>query len=117
MGVHGKNSLQYGLEVPQFVPKGTRLRFRQQVVLDVIIGDYTFDVGLATISADDFERRASFSQRELNDKIVRVCHPSTVGQFTVALSRDRHPGQLLHHGLVNLPGQCQLVMVEPAGEA
>ncbi len=112
INIHGKNTLQHETEVPKSVTKGTRLRFRQEVVLDILIGEYTFDVGLATISRDDFENRASYSQRELNDKVMRVCHPSTIGAFTVVLSRDGNPGQLLHHGLANLPGQCHLV-VEP----
>jgi ABC-type polysaccharide/polyol phosphate transport system ATPase subunit len=113
ISIHGKNTLQQEIDVPRLVTKGSRLRFRQEVVLDIIIGDYTFDVGLASISLGDFESRALYSQRELNDKIVRVCHPATIGHFTVALGREGRPGQLLHHGLVNLPGQSQWMVLEP----
>jgi hypothetical protein len=103
--------MQYGSEVPTWVAQGTRLRFRQDIALEIAVGEYTFQVGLSTIDSYDYQQRGLLSHRELQTKIVRLCHLPSVSQFTVVIRPDGKPIQLLHHGIANLPGKCELKIV------
>lgn len=106
--VHGKNTLQYGTEVPNWVAQGSRLRFRQDIALEIAVGEYTFEVGLATVDSYHFAQRGLLSFNELYAKIVRLCHVPSTSQFMVKLRPEGKPVQPLHHGLANLPGKCDL---------
>jgi hypothetical protein len=112
MVVHGKNTLQDNTEVPSWIAQGTRLRFRHEIALELGLGEYTFDVGFSTLSLYDYKNLDDFSQSELNQKVIRLCHLAGVGQFKIALGRDA--ARLLHHGLANLPGRCSVVALPPA---
>ena len=112
--VHGKNTLQLDTAVPSSVPAGRRLRVRQDVTLEVFVGQYTFEIGLATIAPGDYERRALFPHDELYALVSRVCHVPGLGPLGVTLRPQGRPVQLLHHGVANLPGQCR-IDVSPAG--
>jgi hypothetical protein len=114
--VHGKNSFQYGTVAPESVEPGVRLRFHHVIRLEVGAGEYRFSIGLATTSIEH-ERRyrdgtiADEVFRETTQELCRVMH---VGVFRVELNPD---GRLLHHGMVNLPGDCQVSMVAPPAPA
>ena len=58
--VHGKNTLEYGVSVPSRVLKGSRLRFRQNIDLEIAIGEYTFTIGLATINFNNYKNRFGY---------------------------------------------------------
>jgi len=108
--VHGKNTLQYECSVPSAVSRGTRLRFRQDVALEIAAGEYTFEVGLATIDHFHYERRSLYSHSDLDEPIIRLCHLPHVFRFAVVLRTGGDPVQLLHHGVANLPGSCQVTV-------
>jgi hypothetical protein len=112
--VHGKSTLEYGTDVPTFIVKGSRLRFRQDIALEIGAGEYSFEVGLAAMSLDDYKDRALYSHGELNTKIARLCHLSEVGQLSVVLREHASPVQLLHHGVANLSGNCRVMVQAPA---
>ncbi|MEI6297092.1 MAG: ABC transporter ATP-binding protein [bacterium] len=112
--VHGKGTLEHDTDVPTALPSGSRLRFHQEVGLELATGEYTFEVGLATICREDYERRQVYSYSELSPKWVRICHLANVGQFAVALRKSGQPVQLLHHGVANLPGSCRVATLAPA---
>jgi lipopolysaccharide transport system ATP-binding protein len=109
--VHGKNTLQYDSKVPAWVKCSSRLRFRQDITLEIATGEYSFEVGLATISNSDYQNRSYYSNTELHTKTTRLCHLPAVGRFAVAVRHKGTPVQLLHHGVANLPGNCQVMMV------
>jgi ABC-type polysaccharide/polyol phosphate transport system ATPase subunit len=107
--VHGKSTLEYGTDVPTYVASGTRLRFRQDIALEIAMGEYTIEPGLAALDSDVYERRATYSYDQLHGLITRICHLPAVAHFVVTQPHDRRPIQLLHHGVANLPGDCRLV--------
>lgn len=111
--VHGKNTLQYECDAPKRVVQGTRLRFHQDIALEIAPGEYTFTIGLATLNQHDFAYRSRYAYVDLAPKVVRLCHLPTVGQFAVILRYSGEPVQLLHHGVANLPGQCHLTAIPP----
>jgi lipopolysaccharide transport system ATP-binding protein len=106
--VHGKSTLEYGSEIPMQVPRGTCLRFRQDIALEIAMGEYTIEPGLATLDREMFERRAGYTYDQLHGTIVRICHIPAAAHFVVTQPRDHRPIQLLHHGVANLPGRCVL---------
>jgi lipopolysaccharide transport system ATP-binding protein len=108
--VHGKNTLQHDSDVPLWAARGSRLRFCQEIVLEVATGEYTFEVGLATIGRYAYERRERSSQQELRERTVRICHMPSVGRFAVVLRRAGPATRLLHHGVANLPGSCRVTI-------
>lgn len=106
--VHGKNTLQYETDVPVRASKGSRVRFHQEIVLDIKPDEYSFEIGFATVGLAHYNRRAESSHQHLSGEIIRVCHLPRAGHFLVGLRRPGKPVQLLHHGLVNLPGRCEV---------
>lgn len=106
--VHGKGSIEYGTTVPTTVKKGEHLFIRQDIKLELAMGEYTFEVGLATISHHDYQHRSLMSYEELYPKSIRICHLPNVGLFYIGARVKASPVQLLHHGIANLAGYCQV---------
>jgi lipopolysaccharide transport system ATP-binding protein len=112
--VHGRNTLQYDCRVPLSVARGERIRFRQDVRLDLGLDEYTLEVGLATISREHFERRSLYSEGVLHSHVLRLCHLAAAGQFTVVPPRDdTRPWAWRYYGVAGLEGDCQVATVEP----
>ena len=109
--VFGKNTLQYEVEVPFYVQKGTRLRYRQDIRLDLMIGEYTFNLGFSTLSKADFQRRASYAHPDLDAKVTVIDIMVNAGYFGVAYRKNGRPIQLLHHGIANLTGSCAVGVI------
>jgi ABC-type polysaccharide/polyol phosphate transport system ATPase subunit len=108
--VHGKNTLQYDSAVPLAVRRGTRLRFRQEVSLDLFPDEYTFEVGVATISHRDYDLRAAYAHDDLYATVTRICVLPAAGRFRVVLNAPSRPIQLRHHGVANLAGRCEVAV-------
>jgi lipopolysaccharide transport system ATP-binding protein len=102
--VHGKTTLEYGSEVPTFLQKGTRIRFHNIIHMDISIGEYTFGIGLSTISHADYQQRQILSHPDLYARLVRLCNLVDLGPFIIIFRKHGVPVQLMHHGLANLPG-------------
>lgn len=114
--VHGKSTLEYGSDIPTRVPRGSRLRFRQDISLEIAVGEYTFNVGLGSVSLPDFQNRGKMLHSDLDAKLARLCLLTHVGIFAVGFRRQGNPVQLLHHGVANLPGECRLTIEPPLGK-
>ena len=113
--VFGKNTLQFDCRVPEHVPAGSVLRFVYEVKLELGVGEYTFGVGLTTMSAKDFSRRSEMTHPELDSRNTVLSTLSNVGSLAVTFrTTDTSPVQLTHHGLANLPGNARLAFL-PAG--
>jgi lipopolysaccharide transport system ATP-binding protein len=112
--VHGRNSLQLGVPAVAHAPRGSRLRFRQRMRLDLAPGRYTFVIGLASIAHDDYTHADRMSHGALHARTTRECSVTNVSAFTV--SARRHGVALPFHGLCGIDGDCALDLVtEPAG--
>ena len=113
--VHGKNTLLYGTAVPTSVRRGQRLRFRFDIALEMAVGEYTFNIGTATLAKADYERRAALTHMELDAKTAVMSILPQAGQFAVTYRRAGQPVQLLNHGLANLPGQASVQQMAAEG--
>ncbi|HYB41723.1 MAG TPA: ABC transporter ATP-binding protein, partial [Candidatus Methylomirabilis sp.] len=92
--VHGKTTLEYGSPAPEGARRGARLRFRQDIQLDLAAGEYTFNVGVATLGRRDYEERSSRSHAELDARMIRLCLLPTAGAFAVLFRSGGTPVQL-----------------------
>ncbi|WP_105619007.1 ABC transporter ATP-binding protein [Vallitalea okinawensis] len=106
--VHGKSTMQYNSEVPMYVSEGSVLRFRQEILLGIQEGEYTFEVGLSTMDPSNYSNKENMYYEELCRHEMRLCHRPMVGTFNVILNKGGKPTELLHHGIANLPGKCEL---------
>ena len=114
--VHGINSLQRQIEAPSHVLPGTILRFRQRMVLDLGVGEYTFVVGLATTDAITYRNAAAMTHGSLDEKCRQVLLAGHVGAFTITFRLEGIAAPF--HGLANLPGESELeVLDETAARA
>jgi lipopolysaccharide transport system ATP-binding protein len=109
--VHGKNSLLYGSQAPAYVAKGGRVRFRQDIKLDIAAGEYTFNIGFSTISQQDYAARKDLPHPELDAKIKILSIVLRAGKFAVVYRLNGEPVQLTHFGTANLQGQCQVTVI------
>jgi lipopolysaccharide transport system ATP-binding protein len=114
--VHGKSTLEYGTLVPTGIPKGARVRFHQEIVLELGVGNYSFEVGLAAVSPDGYDSRDRLTPGDLHAQLTMLCLLPQAGPLTITLRRHGLPVQLLHHGVANLPGSCEVTVVPPDAE-
>jgi lipopolysaccharide transport system ATP-binding protein len=115
INVHGKSTLEYGSDVPHMVKRGSRIRFRQDITLELETGEYTVgEIGIATITNHDFQNREAYVHEELAKRQMRLCHLSLPYRIAVLFRRNGRPVQLLHHGVANLPGTCSVVVINNA---
>ncbi|MDR3476710.1 MAG: ABC transporter ATP-binding protein [Gammaproteobacteria bacterium] len=113
INVHGKNTTEYGTLVPQMAKNGDILRVRHDVTLELAMGEYSFEIGLAMLKHEDYDKRKLYSYEELLAAYTRLCHLPNVSFFSVLPRVFANPVQLLHHGIANLPGHCQMVKLAP----
>ena len=106
--IHGKNSLQSSGEVSLTYGVGSIVGCHQEVTLDIAPGQYTFQVGLASISHIQWKNRRNLNSDELDLFILRICHIPHVGTFSVGVSAVEGVGYLRHHGVANLPGAIKI---------
>ena len=106
--VHGKNSCQYEIEIPIVKSAKSKIYCKQEIVLDLGLGDYTFEVGLAALSQNDWENRHQIPFEEASSRYLRLCHVPDVAFFSVGLAQKNGISKLSHHGLANLAGKLQI---------
>jgi hypothetical protein len=102
--VHGKNSLQYPMELPRGVKRGVRVRFRQMMELAVMPDEYTFMVGFATMSAKDYIHANEIGYHRLVARIEDIMRVIQAGAFLVQF-KDRGKA-IPFHGYADLRGNC-----------
>lgn len=96
--IHGKDTLQMGIKLPESVPAGKHIHFLQAVDLDIEIGEYTIDIGFGSITKEDYSVIGVLSQEELNGKIEHICDLNNIGTFNVILKNRGNPTRMGFYG-------------------
>lgn len=109
--VYGKNTLQQEVATPHALSAGSKVRFRQEITLDIQHGEYTFEIGLAVISWEDYMSRRQFPPEELRTRFTRICHVPNLGPFSVALRQDKGVPYMTHGGIANLDVETEIYLV------
>ena len=103
--VHGKNAWQYDEDVPSGLGAGSRVVCRQEIGLRLGPGEYTFELGLASVTQSEWERRRLISHDEWASRYLTVCVVTNAGQFSVGFAIEKGIPVLTHHGVADLPGR------------
>lgn len=104
INVHGKGSLEYHTETADKIPAGTIIKCRQSIELKLALGEYTFEIGLATIDLDTYRKMSDLSHEIIFSRIVRICHLPQAGILAIGWRPVHSGAPLTHHGISDLPG-------------
>jgi lipopolysaccharide transport system ATP-binding protein len=103
--VHGKNSWQFEKSVPVSLGAGSKVIFRQEIYLHLGPGEYSFEIGLASVSELDWKNRKFISHEEWASLYITECVVTNVGQLSVGFAHKNNIFVLTHHGVADLPGE------------
>jgi len=111
--VHSRITLQDGIREPARVSAGTRLRFRQDTVLNLHCADYTVDVSLDMIAGGLLEQPGIAYDAYMQSQL-RICELHALAIVSVRLREETAPFQLLHFGMAGLPGRSMMEILPSA---
>lgn len=100
--VHGKDTMQMNMGLPTGIKKGQLIRLLHIVQLDVAEGEYTFSMGLGSVTQDVYNNRSAYIQEDLHARTKRHCTRTTIGSFAVHQKDIGAPTRMMFHGLCNL---------------
>lgn len=109
--VHGKDTLQLGLEVPAAVRAHQRLRFCQAVTLDLPAGKYELTYWLASAPSETLEAYRAGRETLSGLQVKAAQHCRILKANIIEIVSDK-PGMLQYFGSQDLPGQVSLRIVE-----
>jgi lipopolysaccharide transport system ATP-binding protein len=111
--VHGKNAWQYDNDdVPLGLGAGSRVICRQEIALQLGLGEYTFELGLAAVTQSEWEKRRFMSHENWQSRYLTVCVVTNAGQFSVGFAMKNGVPVLTHHGVADLPGKILTKVVK-----
>lgn len=105
INVHGKGSLEYGDVAPDYLPAGSIIRCRQRVELKLEMGEYSYELGLASIDPQSYKAMSRLSHEQLFARIFRICHMPGAGVISIGWRKNHGGSALTHHGVADLPGK------------
>jgi lipopolysaccharide transport system ATP-binding protein len=108
--IHAKNSLQQRVKAPSVVRKGSRIRFRQRIKLDLMVGAYIFNIGLGTIDSYYYERTEVVDYSALDKNYLKIIGIVNAGAFDIV--PKTHGVSLPFYGYVDLDGDCNLEVID-----
>jgi lipopolysaccharide transport system ATP-binding protein len=109
--VHGRNSLQFEATPPTIVHEGTTLRCRHDIKLDVDVGEYTLETGLAELHKEVFERRQRYSPSDIAPQMRLLCHVTGMAAISVIHRNQGSPCLFSHYGVADLPSEQHLMLL------
>ncbi|WP_271575099.1 ABC transporter ATP-binding protein [Bradyrhizobium sp. CCBAU 11361] len=112
--VHGRNSLQFDTPPEAIDTTGTRLRCVHDIKLDIDVGEYTLESGLAELPKAMFDRRRACLPSEIAPHIQLLSHISAMAAISVIHRHQGNPCLFSHYGVADLPSVQQLSLVPQA---
>lgn len=109
--IHGKSSFQTNLSVPDRVKAGTTLYSCIKLKLDVEEGEYTFEMGLASLIPYLYRHRKHIPHEELSKDIKIILNRRNVTSFLVQRRDLDILADLSFYGLVDLPSEFDSIIL------
>ncbi|MGC0389258.1 ABC transporter ATP-binding protein [Bradyrhizobium sp. USDA 241] len=109
--VHGRNSLQFEAVPPSIAGEGMTLRCMQEFKLDVDVGEYTLETGLAELPKAVFQRRQSYPPSEIVPQIRLLSHVTGIAAISVIYRHHGNPCLFTHYGVADLPSHQHLTLL------
>ncbi len=111
VNVHGKTSWQYLIKAPAITPKHSRIRFRQEMELLIAPGQYTFQIGLATINEEGYSRISKSNYNDYFPLMSTILRVRQVGQIIIEEKRKGNGVTYPFYGYADLNGNCMLSVI------
>ena len=102
--VYGKNSWQFDNDVPVSCID-SKVICRHQVYLNLGPGEYTFELGLASIPESDWKNRKHISHEQWDSIHITECVVTNLGPLSIGFACKDGVYSLTHHGIADLPGE------------
>jgi lipopolysaccharide transport system ATP-binding protein len=112
--IHAKHSIQHAVKSPALVKKGSYLRYRQDIRMDVACGQFTYHVGFFQLPAE-LLASGNITNESFLKSCTRILETERMGPFTVVLKRSFAGFQLTHWGIADLPGTSACQIIPPSG--
>lgn len=115
--VHGKHGINViDSASPARVSSGTRLEFTYELQLNLDLGQYTFDLGVAEVEEAAFRNRNMMTPAQIAAKITMLCSASGTGVISVVACDSGQYSSYSHVGIADLPNRFHVVAT-PADDA
>lgn len=105
--VHGKSSIEHGVETGRHLKAGTIVRCKQEIELRLQLGEYTFEMGLGAIEPDIFDQLSQLTHEAIDANVRHLCVLPRAGSLSIGWASDRKGAALSHHGIADLPGSIE----------
>jgi ABC-type polysaccharide/polyol phosphate transport system ATPase subunit len=108
--IHGKNSLQVGCNHIKECYAGDLINVVHKIKMDIIINEYTFEVGLIAVDEEIYANPKSVPHSQFDPHVKRICHVTNLGPFNVTFTDD-YQGRLMqlqHYGMADLPTEITI---------
>lgn len=107
--IHGRDTVQMGVVSPRRIGISEKLKCRLEMKLDIAEGEYTYDIGVASLpDTIDFEHLTI----EDRDKFMtRLCNVVNAGEFVVTKPHRTVCGDDSFHGLCELNEKAEIIWV------
>lgn len=109
--VHGRNSLQFEATPPAVAHGGATLRCMQEIKLDIDVGEYTLETGLAELPKVVFERRQTYCPSDIAPQIRLLCHVTGMAAISVIYRHQGHPSLFSHYGVADLQSHQHMTLL------
>jgi lipopolysaccharide transport system ATP-binding protein len=110
--VHGKNSWQFEDEFPASFEEAKKVICRQEVSLCLGPGEYSFEIGLASVPESDWINRKYISHEEWASRYSTECVVTNAGHLSIGYACKDNVLVLTHHGVADLPGKILIEMTK-----
>jgi len=115
--VHGKHTGQSDSPVPARVPEDSRVLAWHDITLDVGVGEYVVDVGLASWPSQLYAARRKVTAAELEAHAERHCVVTAAAHLSVIPKGDMGFDAQPFYGLAGIPSESRLYLERTSDES
>jgi len=105
--LHGKSSIQTGMIDVLSAPPNSKVRFEHRIVLSIAPGEYTFDIGMSSVSKKTIEALDRLTSEEIDELKIRLVQAPRVASFTIIPDSSGQSQLTPVHGWVDLPTEIR----------
>lgn len=114
--VHGKHTGQSDSPVPNRVSRGTRILAWHDISLDIGVGEYVIDVGMASWPSQVYAARRQVSAAELESLAERHCVVTAAAHLSVIPKGDMGFDAQPFYGVAGIRSESRLYIDNAAGD-
>lgn len=103
--IHGKNSLQLGVDAPQVVAPGERLEYTTHIKMSLAPKHYIFNLNVYSAAVENSEELKHLRQ---SDKWTKLDHIFQLRQAFKISVIPSSSGEISHEGICNLQGDMEM---------